>query len=183
MYGWVPETITTLFLIINLFIFTWRVTALQYCVGFCHTSKWIIGIYMFPPSWTPLPAPAPSHPSWLSQSTRLVLPASHSRLCLADWQVSRLFSQCAPPPPSPAAPTSLLSTPASPLLPCRQIYQDHVSRSRQSLLVAQMVKNLPAMKGTRVQSLGQEEPLEMRIATHSSILAWRIPWTEELGRL
>ena len=57
MYGWVPETITTLFLIINLFIFTWRVTALQYCVGFCHTSKWITGIYMFPPSWTPSQLP------------------------------------------------------------------------------------------------------------------------------
>ena len=108
MYGWVPETITTLFLIINLFIFTWRVTALQYCVGFCHTSKWIIGIYMFPPSWTPLPAPAPSDPSWVSQSTRLVLPASHSRFPLAIYStcgntcMSMLLSQCTPPsPPGP----------------------------------------------------------------------------------
>ena len=42
-------------------------------------------------------------------------------------------------------------------------------------LVAQMVKNLPAMKATRVQSLGQEDPLEEGMATHSSILAWRIP--------
>ena len=47
--------------------------------------------------------------------------------------------------------------------------------------VAQMLKNLPAMQVTWVQSLGQEEPLEKRIATYSSILAWRIPWTEELG--
>ena len=46
-----------------------------------------------------------------------------------------------------------------------------------------MVKNLPAMRETWVQSLLQEGPLEKGMATHSSILAWRIPWTEELGRL
>ena len=51
------------------------------------------------------------------------------------------------------------------------------------LLVAQMVKSLPAMQETRVQSLGQEELLEKEMATHSSILAWRIPWTEEPGGL
>ena len=50
-------------------------------------------------------------------------------------------------------------------------------------LVAQMVKNLPAMWETWVQSLGWEDPLEKGMATHSSILAWTIPWTEELGRL
>ena len=43
--------------------------------------------------------------------------------------------------------------------------------------------NLPAMQETRVQSLGQEDPLDQEIATHSSILAWRIQWTEESGRL
>ena len=48
-------------------------------------------------------------------------------------------------------------------------------------LVAQMVKNLPATWETWVLSLGQEDPLEMGMATHSSILAWRIPWTEEPG--
>ena len=46
-------------------------------------------------------------------------------------------------------------------------------------LVAQMVKNLPAMQETLVRSLGWEDPLEKEMATHSSILAWRIPWTEE----
>ena len=46
-----------------------------------------------------------------------------------------------------------------------------------------MVKNLPAMQETQVQSLDLEDPLEKGIATHSSILAWRIPWTEEPGRL
>ena len=50
-------------------------------------------------------------------------------------------------------------------------------------LVAQMVKNLPAMCETWVQSLSQEDPLEKGTATHSNILAWRIPWTEEPGRL
>ena len=48
---------------------------------------------------------------------------------------------------------------------------------------AQMVKNLPATQETRVQSLGWEDPLEKGMATHSSILAWRIPWTEEPGKL
>ena len=50
-------------------------------------------------------------------------------------------------------------------------------------LVAQTVKNLPAMRETWVRSLGWEEPLEKGTATHSSILAWRIPWTEETARL
>ena len=50
-------------------------------------------------------------------------------------------------------------------------------------LVAQVVKNLPAMQETWVQSLGQEDPLEKGMATHSSILAWEIPWTEEPGGL
>ena len=44
-----------------------------------------------------------------------------------------------------------------------------------------MVKNLPAMQVTRVRSLGQKDPLEKEMATFSSILAWRIPWTEEPG--
>ena len=50
-------------------------------------------------------------------------------------------------------------------------------------LVAQTVKNLPEMQKTWVQSLGREDPLEEVMTTHSSILAWRIPWTEEAGGL
>ena len=50
-------------------------------------------------------------------------------------------------------------------------------------LVAQTVKRLPTMRETWVQSLGREDPLEKEMATHSSILAWRIPWTEEPGGL
>ena len=50
-------------------------------------------------------------------------------------------------------------------------------------LVAQTVKNPPAMQETKVWSLGQKDPLEKEMATHSSILAWRIPWAEEPGEL
>ena len=50
-------------------------------------------------------------------------------------------------------------------------------------LVAQMVKRLPMMQETQVQSLGREDPLEKEMATQSSILAWNIPWTEDPGRL
>ena len=50
-------------------------------------------------------------------------------------------------------------------------------------MVAQRLKHLPAMWETQVRSLGREDPLEKEMATHSSILAWRIPWMEELGGL
>ena len=50
-------------------------------------------------------------------------------------------------------------------------------------LIAQLVKNLPAMQETQVGFLGGEDPLEKGMATHSSILAWRIPWIEEPGGL
>ena len=53
----------------------------------------------------------------------------------------------------------------------------------QASLVAQMAKNLPTMQETWVRSLDWEDPLEKETATHTSILAWRIPWTEEPGRL
>ena len=50
-------------------------------------------------------------------------------------------------------------------------------------LIAQLVKNLPAMQMIWVRFLGQEDPLEKEMSTHSSILAWKIPWTEEPSRL
>ena len=49
--------------------------------------------------------------------------------------------------------------------------------------MAQLVKNLPAMQELQVQSLGREDPLEKEMVTHSSILVWKIPWTEEPGGL
>ena len=50
-------------------------------------------------------------------------------------------------------------------------------------LVVQMAKHLPTMRETWVQSLGGEDPLEKEMATHSSVLVWKIPWTEDPGRL
>ena len=62
--------------------------------------------------------------------------------------------------------------------------REHVNTDNTaSQMVVQMVKNPPIMQETQVQSLSQEDPLEEGIAIHSSILAWRIPWTEEPGRL
>ena len=58
----------------------------------------------------------------------------------------------------------------------------HLSVS-EVLLPSQLAKNPPAVQETRVQSLGREDPLEKEMATHSSILAWRIPWTKEPGGL
>ena len=58
-----------------------------------------------------------------------------------------------------------------------------LSRLVLASLVAQTIKRLPAMQETWVRSLGQEDPLEKEMATHSSILAWRIPWIMEPGRL
>ena len=55
--------------------------------------------------------------------------------------------------------------------------------TQETSLVAQMVKHLPTMQETWAQSLGQEDILEKEMATHSNILAWKIPWTEESGRL
>ena len=76
------------------------------------------------------------------------------------------FSPAAMPPPPPTFLTFVHR-----LLPYR------------ASLVAQLVKNPPAMWETWVQSLGWEDPLEKEVATHSNILAWRIPWTEEPGGL
>ena len=54
---------------------------------------------------------------------------------------------------------------------------------REDSLVAQRLKRLPGMQETQAQSLGREDPLEKEMATHSSTVAWRIPWREEPGRL
>ena len=59
----------------------------------------------------------------------------------------------------------------------------HMSPRMRTSLIAQLVKNLPAMQETWVGFLGWEDPLEKEMAIHSSILAWKIPWTEEPGGL
>ena len=61
--------------------------------------------------------------------------------------------------------------------------KDSHRKTNWASLVAQMVKNLPARQATQVRSLVEEDPLEKEMATHSSILAWRIPWTEAPSRL
>ena len=72
------------------------------------------------------------------------------------------------------------------------ILVNHISNNRliykiykelRASLVAQMIKNQPVIEETWIQSLGQEDPLEKEMATHSSVHAWRIPWTDESGRL
>ena len=63
------------------------------------------------------------------------------------------------------------------------VHQLQQSLGCQYTLVAQTVKNLPAMQETQVHSPGQEDPLEKEVATHSSLLAWRTPWTGEPGGL
>ena len=60
---------------------------------------------------------------------------------------------------------------------------DQKTTIRQYTMVAQTVKHLPSMQETRVQFLGQEDPLEKEMVIHSSTLAWKIPWTEEPDRL
>ena len=63
------------------------------------------------------------------------------------------------------------------------VYKPLIANSFRASLVAQRLKRLPAMRETWVRSLGREDPLEKEMATHSSILAWKIPWTEKPGRL
>ena len=58
----------------------------------------------------------------------------------------------------------------------------HILLQAKASLVAQILKNLHAVQETQVQSLGLEDPLEKKMVTHSSILAWRIPWTEKPSR-
>ena len=69
------------------------------------------------------------------------------------------------------------------LIPLNAFYINTILSSLGASLVAQRVKRLPAMRETQVRSLGQEDSLEEEMATHSSILAWEIPWTEEPGGL
>ena len=65
----------------------------------------------------------------------------------------------------------------------KPVAKGHILYDTMSSPVAQMVKCLPTMQETQVLSLGQKDPLEKEMATHSSTLAWKIPWTEEPGQL
>ena len=74
------------------------------------------------------------------------------------------------------------STPAQHIY-FREVFYFVLNYGQLASLVAQTVKRLPAVRETRVQSLVGEDPLEKEMATHSSTLAWKIPWTGEPGRL
>ena len=76
-----------------------------------------------------------------------------------------------------------LSHPGSPFRGIIIPFLIHPLESEAAVSVAQTVKKLPAVQETQVRSLGQEDPLEKGMATHSSILAWRIPWTKKPGGL
>ena len=69
------------------------------------------------------------------------------------------------------------------IFPCSHLYWSINDYTTRASLVAQRLKRLPGMWETRVRFLGQEDPLKKEMATHSSNLAWRIPWREEPGRL
>ena len=99
-----------------------------------------------------------------------------------------MYSTSRSPLPHPSLPDSSGSSQCTRPEHLSQRLSHHVPREGRGQgispsLVAQMVKNLPAKQETQVQSLGQEDPLEKGMATHSSILAWRISWTEEPCRL
>ena len=66
---------------------------------------------------------------------------------------------------------------------CLFLFNKHCVSLKGASLVAQTVKRLPTTKETRVRSLGWKDPLAKEMATHSSTLAWKIPWTEKCGRL
>ena len=89
--------------------------------------------------------------------------------------------------PSPLSLSTFLPFPFSPPSPCSGLFELNWPVSLKTDDIANLtvptVKNLPAMWETQVQSLGQEDPLEMGMTTHSNILAWRITWTEEPGGL
>ena len=123
-------------------------------------------------------------------SSQALLPADRSPcLCLLVTQNLHVWCLCSPPNPyilqglflpgmeagSPALQADSLPSE----LPGKPLWVAVTECNRLASLVAQMVKNLPAMQETWLPSLGWEDPLEKGMATHSSILAWRIPWTEE----
>ena len=114
----------------NFFIFNWRRIALQYCIGFCHTSTWISYWYL---CVTSLPSPIHStHLGW--QRAPVWAPWVIDKFPLAIyftyWNVhaSKLLSQFVTPSPFPTVSTGLFSMSTPPLLPCKEVHQYHLSR-------------------------------------------------------
>ena len=107
-----------------------------------------------------------------------------SRFSFTRWSLSVL---CSLPGRAPGwarrQPLQRLSLPECAHSPWKDVTIWHTHPFTGASLLAQRLKRLPAMRETRVRSLGWEDPLEKEMATHSSILAWRIPWTEQPSRL
>ena len=102
---------------------------------------------------------------------------SHSLFKLVSIELVMLFKHLSHPLSPPSPPALSLSQHQGLFLWVDSLHQ--VAKVLELPLVAQMVKNPPAVQETRVQSLDQEDPLKEGMATHSSILAWKIPWTEK----
>ena len=175
-------------------VVNWSPVTLQSCVSFCSKAVWILCKYTCIPSLSSLPPSLTVHPSWSAPGTGL-----------APWGARQLHSSCCftlgsasmsvPLLHSPRRPlsslcrTDLLCTRASPFLPCRYFclyvffYIPCICVLIWASLGTQLVKNLPAVQETLLWFLGQDDPQEEGMTTHSSLLAWRIPWTEEPGGL
>ena len=141
-----------------------------------HKSCWINAPFFSPPG-----SQHESHSLWLLRESPWAQASIVHKIPL-DKAPSVGFLPCS---------SSLLPSPqpcsVGPLPQMNQCLQFFILSSllwrNSKSLMAQMIKNMPAIQETRVQSLGWEDPLEKRMGTHSSILAWRIPWTEEPGGL
>ena len=138
-----------------------------------HWHESAMNLHVFPilnPPPTSLPIPSlwviPVLQPWALVSC--IQPGLAICFTLDNIHVSMLFPQVIPPSPSPIESKSLFYI---------------FNRWLTCYWVAQMVKHLSTMRETQVQSLGQEDPLEKEMATHSSTIAWKIPWMEEPGRL
>ena len=162
----------------------WGLIALQCCLGFCLTTVWISCMYTYITFLCSLPLrhpPPPGHhraPSW-APHVIWQLPSSHLVYMWQCMSVSAILPIC-PPLPIPPCPMSILYSCIS--IPALQISSSlpfFLDATYMASLVAQLVKNPPAVWETWVRSLSWEDPLEKGKATHSSILAWRIPWTVE----
>ena len=112
----------------------------------------------------------------IAKSSQALWP--HSRWVSPKFEHCSLFRGT----PLPPGLAPLKTWPLSPAPPAPRLCWGFYM-SLFAYLVAQMVENLPALQETQIQSLGREDPLEKRMASHSSIFAWRIPWTEEPGGL
>ena len=143
--------------------------------GHCPESKTPLSTEPWHQTKEPQPLTSPGSYALLA-SSRLLLPIVS---CVKP--ISHVLETLSGSPFSLASYSSIQQTPIHPSKPschCPLCILLLLSSINSWVIVAQMVKNLPTVQEAPVQSMGQEDPLEKEMATHSSILAWRIPWTE-----